>query len=101
MKRVDLDAIEAETTGEHIEAVIGDRVFKIHPDLRWNTSKLWDDNDLDGSLRTLLIDPTEGDEWVRLLTRDNPTRVVLAARVNAIFSTADDLVGEAPASSDS
>jgi len=98
-RRVDLSALAAENTDDFIEADFGDRVFKLHATLRWNTSRLWNDDQHAKSMATLLLDPTEAEEFVRRMTVGNPDVPELASRVNRIFADAEDLMGEAPASS--
>lgn len=103
MRRVDLSAVAAVENNEPVVVPVGDREFKVHGDLRWNTAALWADDRLDEAIATLAVDPTEGSALASAILGDNPTKATAAARINAIMAAVEDAdpVGEAPASSDS
>lgn len=109
MRRVNLDAVEAEATGEPLEVEVDGRVFKVRPDLPWNTSALWAADRLDEATSALTVDPAEGADFAALILRGNPSHNTATARLNAVLNAAEedqeaaegDPVGEAPASSDS
>lgn len=90
---IDLDeVIAAEVRGEPIDVRVGKKIYKLLPEMPWETAVLIGQNDIRGALTSVCANGN-GDKFAAAVLADHPTLDQITDRLIAIYA-----VGESSAS---
>lgn len=93
MRTVDLDAIEAEATGDPIEITLGGVKWRAHASLPWEAIVAYKNDDISRLFECILEPGQDVQAFERAFLADKPSHDLATKRIRAIYAAQD--LGEA------
>lgn len=84
-RQVDLDAIEAEATGDPTDVTVGGVTWRVLPELPLSALEALRRDDLHGCLALVTVDESEGDAFADAVCAGRVTHTQVLARISAMF----------------